>query len=111
MQVELIQHFLENAHVLSILAGFFGFGILLAFNPCLFPTWPLVLAIIGTKKVSYLSAYVFGAACSYVLFGIVGGIFSVFLTGLFQTVLFKSITASILILFGVALFYENLEQK
>lgn len=73
--------------------SFFGFGILLAFTPCIFPMLPIVAGIIAgqktalkTKKAFWLSlSYVLASAFTYALIGIFSGLFGSNLQAAFQT--------------------------
>lgn len=58
-----------------ILAAFFGFGLLLAFTPCVFPMYPILAGVIGqgasgTRRGFFLSvAYVLGLATAFAALG------------------------------------------
>ena len=63
------------------LAAFFGFGVLLAFTPCVFPMIPILSSILvaqgrpGTRRSFLLSAaYVSSSAATYSLIGAVAGL-------------------------------------
>lgn len=63
---------------LWVLAAFFGFGLLLAFTPCVFPMYPILAGVIGrgvdgrgTRRGLILSiAYVLGLAAAFALLGV-----------------------------------------
>jgi len=69
---------LFEGNVLLVLAGFFGFGLLLAFTPCVLPMIPILSGIIAgegkrlTKVRALLlsSAYVLGMALAYAAAGV-----------------------------------------
>jgi len=69
---------LFGGHTLLVLAGFFGFGLLLAFTPCVLPMIPILSAIIAgegrrldKRRAAVLSAsYVLGMACAYAAAGV-----------------------------------------
>jgi thiol:disulfide interchange protein DsbD len=58
-------------HPLITLFGFFIFGLLIAFTPCVFPLLPILLSIIAGKKdqsaFSLALVYILGGACVYAL--------------------------------------------
>jgi thiol:disulfide interchange protein DsbD len=69
---------LFSGHVLLVLAGFFGFGLLLALTPCVLPMIPILGAIIAgegrrldKRRAAVLSAsYVLGMALAYAAAGV-----------------------------------------
>ncbi|MEC4747677.1 protein-disulfide reductase DsbD [Methylomicrobium sp. Wu6] len=73
------------------LASFFGFGLLLAFTPCIFPMIPILSGIIvGHRAITTLRAlslslsYVVASALTYTLFGILAALFGGNLQTTFQ---------------------------
>ncbi|MCK9638225.1 MAG: protein-disulfide reductase DsbD [Methylobacter tundripaludum] len=66
-----------------IILSFLGFGLLLAFTPCVFPMIPILSGIIvgqgarlTTRRAFVLSlAYVFASAVTYTIFGVLAGLF------------------------------------
>ena len=74
------------------LLTFFGFGLLLAFTPCIFPMIPILSGIIvghghqiSTRKAFLLSlSYVVASALMYTLFGILAALFGSNLQATFQ---------------------------
>ncbi|WP_200762324.1 protein-disulfide reductase DsbD [Nitrosophilus alvini] len=82
---------LRNESVLVILATFFGFGLLLALTPCLFPMIPILSSIIvGTKNITakkafFLSVvYVLAMSVTYTVAGVLAGLFGSNLQTAFQ---------------------------
>lgn len=73
-------------------ASFFGFGLLMAFSPCIFPMIPILSGIIvgHGEKISTLRAlslslsYVLAAALAYTFFGVLAGLFGSNLQATFQ---------------------------
>jgi thiol:disulfide interchange protein DsbD len=69
---------LFDGHTLLVLAGFFGFGLLLTFTPCVLPMVPILSAIIagegksvGKRRAAALSSsYVLGMAVAYAVAGV-----------------------------------------
>lgn len=76
---------LKDSSTLIVLATFFGFGLLLAFTPCVFPMIPILSSIIVkasqnesmSAKKGFLMSFVYVLAMSfaYSLAGIIAGIF------------------------------------
>lgn len=75
---------LSNHSIFIAVLGFFGFGILLSFTPCVLPMIPILSSmILGKEKMSHTHAffislfYVLGMSITYaiagVLFGMIGG--------------------------------------
>jgi thiol:disulfide interchange protein DsbD len=85
--------FLKGAKPLLVLATFFGFGLLLALTPCVFPMIPILSGIIAgqgsniTKSRAFgLSlTYVLGMALTYALAGILAGLSGTLLSNALQT--------------------------
>ena len=73
---------LENSSVSYILLVFFGFGLLLAFTPCVFPMIPILSSIIvgeGNKITPYRAftlslIYVLAMAFTYAVAGVIAGL-------------------------------------
>ncbi|WP_148217595.1 protein-disulfide reductase DsbD [Allochromatium vinosum] len=99
-----------------IIAVFFGFGLLLAFTPCVFPMIPILSGIIAgqgagltTRKAFVLSlVYVLAMALTYTVIGVLAGLFGANLQAVFQNPWI--LTAFALVFVGLALsmfgFYE-----
>ena len=85
--------FLKGAKPLLVLATFFGFGLLLAMTPCVFPMIPILSGIIAgqgsniTKSRAFgLSlTYVLGMALTYALAGVLAGFSGTLLSNALQT--------------------------
>lgn len=83
---------LAGRGILSTVAIFFGFGLLLSFTPCVFPMVPILSGIIvgqkqpvSTAKAFRLSlSYVLAMALTYATVGVVAGIFGHNLQATFQ---------------------------
>ncbi|MEC4750096.1 protein-disulfide reductase DsbD [Methylomicrobium sp. Wu6] len=75
-----------------ILPSFLGFGLLLAFTPCVFPMIPIISGIVigdgaesTTRRAFSLSlCYVLASALTYTVFGILAGLFGQNLQAFFQ---------------------------
>lgn len=115
----------EQDRIAAVLAGeglwmiitvFFGFGLLLAFTPCIFPMIPILSGIIAgqgegltTRKAFVLSlVYVLAMALTYTMVGVLAGLFGANLQAVFQNPWI--LTAFALVFVGLALsmfgFYE-----
>jgi len=81
-----------NRSLWLIILSFLGFGLLLAFTPCVFPMIPILSGIIvgqgsrlTTRMAFMLSlAYVLASATAYTLFGVLAGLFGSNLQSFFQ---------------------------
>ena len=76
-KIEKIEKILKEGNFWAVLAGFFGFGLLLSLTPCVFPMIPILSGIIaGQKQLTKTSgfllalAYVLGMAITYALAGV-----------------------------------------
>lgn len=72
---------LSGGNIFWIMAGFFGFGLLLCFTPCMLPMVPILSGIIigthtGRRSRGLLlsGTYVLGMALTYTLAGVVAGL-------------------------------------
>ena len=94
------------------LLSFLGMGVLLSFTPCVFPMIPILSGIIvgqGTQLTSgrgfWLSlSYVVSSALTYMVFGIVAGVFGHNLQALFQEPWVIATFSGVFILFALAMF-------
>ncbi len=83
---------LKNDSVWLVAASFFGFGLLMAFGPCIFPMIPILSGIIvghghkiTTPRAFTLSlSYVLAASLTYTVFGVLAGLFGGNLQAVFQ---------------------------
>ncbi|MBI5329139.1 MAG: protein-disulfide reductase DsbD [Betaproteobacteria bacterium] len=77
-----IQALLKGGNYWAIVAGFFGFGLLLSLTPCVFPMIPILSGIIvgqgghitKTRGFTLSLAYVLGMSITYALAGIAAGL-------------------------------------
>jgi thiol:disulfide interchange protein DsbD len=87
-----IAQVLAAGNLWLIVPAFFGFGLLLAFTPCVFPMVPILSGIIAgqgatitTRKAFVLSAvYVLAMALTYTVAGVLAGLFGANLQAAFQ---------------------------
>jgi len=82
-KADAIANTLKNGSLWVIIASFFGFGLLLALTPCVFPMIPIISGLIvsqgkeiTTKKAFFLSlVYVLAMAVAYTIAGVLAGLF------------------------------------
>ncbi len=107
---------LKSDKLWLIVAGFFGFGLLLALTPCVLPMIPILSGIIvGDKKVHHHAtsrlhafnlslAYVLGIALSYTLAGIAAGLSGQLLSNALQSPWVLGATALIFVILSFSMF-------
>jgi thiol:disulfide interchange protein DsbD len=102
-----------SAHPFGLtLASFFGFGLLLAFTPCVFPMIPIVSGIVigdraepSTRRAFALSlCYVLASALTYALFGVLAGLFGQNLQAFFQQPWILAGTSFLFMLLALSMF-------
>ena len=90
-----IAHLLKNADLWLAVVSFFGFGLLLALTPCVFPMIPILSGIIvgagrkghgvtHARGFALSLAYVLGMACTYSAIGIAAGLSGTLLSSALQ---------------------------
>ena len=95
-----------------ILLGFMGFGLLLAFTPCVLPMLPILSAIIvgQDKEMSTLKAfklslvYVLGMSINYALIGVLAGVLGSHFQEFFQAPIFLVTFSLLFFLLALSLF-------
>lgn len=109
---------LRHDGLLLTLASFFGFGLLLAFTPCVFPMIPILSGIIvgqgdglTTRKAFLLSlSYVLASALMYTLFGILAALFGENLQAAFQNPWVIGVFSTLFVALSLSMFgFYNLE--
>ncbi len=102
---------LKHDSLFLTLLSFFGFGLLLAFTPCVFPMIPILSGIIvGSKNITTRKAfalsfsYVLASALTYTLFGILAALFGSNLQALFQNPWIISFFSAIFVLLALSMF-------
>lgn len=103
---------LERGGLLLLIAGFIGFGILLAFTPCLFPMYPILAATLS-REGERLSAgrgfaisltYVLSLATAFSLFGMVAAWWGQSFQAAFQSVPALLVVAAIFVVLSLSSF-------
>ncbi|MDQ1363333.1 MAG: thioredoxin:protein disulfide reductase [Pseudomonadota bacterium] len=92
--------------------SFFGFGLLLAFTPCVFPMIPILSSIIvgqgrelTTRKAFFLSlTYVLAMAVTYTLAGVIAASFGENIQAAFQNPWILSSFAAVFVLLALSMF-------
>jgi thiol:disulfide interchange protein DsbD len=82
-QSDMIANTLKDGNIFLVLVTFFGFGLLLALTPCVFPMIPIISGVIisqgkgiTTKKALLLSlVYVLAMSVAYTIAGVLAGLF------------------------------------
>ncbi|WP_231743267.1 protein-disulfide reductase DsbD [Janthinobacterium sp. B9-8] len=103
---------LGSGNLPLILLSFFGFGLLLALTPCVFPMMPILSGIIvgqgkaiSKKRALILSlAYVLGMATSYALAGVAAGLSGSLLSAALQNVWVLGSFAMVFVLLSLSMF-------
>lgn len=107
---------LAGGSLWAIVAVFFGFGLLLAFTPCVFPMIPILSGIIAghastsgtamtTRKAFTLSlVYVLAMALTYTVVGVLAGLFGANLQAVFQNPWILIAFALIFVLLALSMF-------
>ncbi len=108
----------EQNHIVSTLTqgnfaltliSFLGFGLLLAFTPCIFPMIPILSGIIvgqrGTQRAFLLSlSYVIASSLMYTVFGVLAAIFGQNLQMMFQHPWIIAVFSGIFVLLALSMF-------
>lgn len=103
---------LQSGSVWFIALSFLGFGILLAFTPCVFPMLPILSGIIAgqgsslnTRWAFWLSfSYVLASALTYTVFGVLAGLFGSNLQALFQEPWVIGVFSGLFVLLALSMF-------
>ena len=96
----------------ALLAAFFGFGILLAFTPCMLPMIPILSGVIAgqarhaskRRVVGLSAAYVLGMAIAYAVAGIVAGLAGSLLSAALQSPWVLGSFATVFVLLALSMF-------
>ena len=111
-----IANTIKSGNVLIVLLTFFGFGLLLAMTPCVFPMIPIISGLIisqgeglTTRKAFMLSiVYVLAMAVAYTIAGVLAGLFGANLQAALQTpwVIYSFSFVFVALAFSMFGFYE-----
>lgn len=110
-----ISQFLKNGSTGVVLLSFFGFGLLLALTPCVFPMIPILSGIIvGARRDAVCAtparnfllslAYVLGMATTYAAVGVAAGLTGTLLSTSLQTPWVLGVTAFLLVVLSLSMF-------
>ena len=106
-----IERILKEGNFWAVLAGFFGFGLLLSLTPCVFPMIPILSGIIaGQKQLTKTSgfllalAYVLGMAITYALAGVAAALSGTLISAALQNPWALGIGALIFVALALSMF-------
>lgn len=120
-ETDTIAQTLKEGNVFWILATFFGFGLLLALTPCVFPMIPILSSIIvshsakgkqmSASKGLWLSIiYILSMSAAYTIAGVLAGLFGANLQAAMQNPVILTIFAGIFVALAFSMFgYYKLE--
>ncbi len=105
-------NYLKGTGPALILASFFGFGLLLALTPCVFPMIPILSGIIAgqgssitkTRAFTLSLTYVLGMALTYASIGVLAGLTGTLLSNALQTPPVQIATAVMFVLLALSMF-------
>jgi thiol:disulfide interchange protein DsbD len=106
---------LKSGNITLILLTFFGFGLLLALTPCVFPMIPILSSIIvshskegkdmSAKKGLYLSiVYVLAMSVAYTIAGVIAGLFGANLQAALQNPIVLIVFAGVFVALAFSMF-------
>ncbi|MCC7414129.1 MAG: protein-disulfide reductase DsbD [Gammaproteobacteria bacterium] len=103
---------LASGRLFAVLAGFYGFGLLLAFTPCVLPMIPILSGLVigagprlTTRTAFTLSAtYVLAMALVYALAGVAAGLFGSNLQAMFQIPQVLAVFAALFVALAASMF-------
>ena len=103
---------LKDKGLLLNILSFFGFGLLLAFTPCVFPMIPILSGIIVGEKqrvtrlraLSLSLSYVLAMALTYAGLGVVAGLFHFNLQAASQNIWALSLFSAVFVLLALSMF-------
>ena len=107
-----IAHLLKTGGWLAIIGAFFGFGVLLAFTPCVFPMIPIVSSIVlgrgqalgRTRAAVLCSVYVLAMALAYAAAGVAAGMSGTMLAAALQNAWVLGAFAALFVLLSLSMF-------
>ena len=107
-----IERVLKSGSFWGVIITFFGFGLLLALTPCVFPMIPILSGIIAGQKKELTKtggfmlslAYVLGMAITYALAGVAAALSGTLLSNALQNPWALGIGASLFVLLALSMF-------
>ncbi len=107
-----LMHLIRDAGVLTMVAAFFGAGLLLSFTPCVFPMIPILSGIIvghghhisKWRAFELSSLYVLGMAVTYAAAGVAAGFSGTLLSNALQNPWVLGGFAAIFVVLALAMF-------
>ena len=106
----IIEH-LNRGEYLQNVAIFFGFGLLLAFTPCVFPMLPILSGIIASQRhvttilaLAMSLVYVLAMALTYAALGVIAGLFGLNLQATFQNAWVITAFSGIFVVLSLSMF-------
>jgi thiol:disulfide interchange protein DsbD len=111
-ETDKIANVISGGSIWVIILSFFGFGLLLALTPCVFPMIPIISSVImaqgkgmGAKRAFFLSlVYVLSMAAAYTIAGVLAGLFGANLQAAFQTPWIVTAFALVFVLLSLSMF-------
>lgn len=103
---------LNQKPIWFVVASFFGFGLLLAFTPCVFPMLPIISGIVvgqgrhvsQAKAFSLSLCYVLASALTYTVFGVIAGLFGSNIQAVLQTPWVIAIFSGLFVVLALPMF-------
>ena len=108
-----IAYALANSNIAIVLATFFGFGLLLALTPCVFPMIPILSSIIVSQPNATMNAkrgfllslvYVLAMSLAYAIAGVLAGLFGANLQASMQNPWVITAFSAIFVLLALSMF-------
>ena len=113
-ETDSIANTLKNGNMFLVVATFFGFGLLLALTPCVFPMIPILSSIIvGASKNEDMTAtkgfflslvYVLSMSVAYTIAGVIAGIFGANLQAALQNPYVLAVFAFVFVALAFSMF-------
>lgn len=110
-ETDKIASVIEGGSLWFIILSFFGFGLLLALTPCVFPMIPIISSVIvsqggtETKKAFWMSVvYVLSMAIAYTIAGVLAGLFGANLQAAMQTPWVITLFSLVFIVLAMSMF-------
>lgn len=111
-ETDQIANVIKGGSLWFILLSFFGFGLLLALTPCVFPMIPIISSVIvaqgaglGTRQAFWLSlVYVLSMAVAYTIAGVLAGLFGANLQAAFQTPWIITLFSLVFVVLAMSMF-------